>query len=83
MNREKLNTMLQEQETPNTNIIDQVMSFPEAEQEYGLNEGILRKYIYQTKQNRTKAKLVEGVDYRKSGKTWIITREAMDRIYKK
>lgn len=61
-------------------VIDQVLTFAEAEELYGLNKGVLRKYVsYKLKESRWK----EGLDYRKSGKTWLITKEAMDRIYKK
>lgn len=62
------------------NVLDQVLTFAEAEEIYGLSSGTLRKYVsYKLKESRWK----EGVDYRKSGKTWLITKEAMDRVYKK
>lgn len=60
------------------NDIDKVMTFAEAEGIYGLAGGTLRKYVsYKLKESRWK----EGVDYRKSGKTWLITKKAMERIY--
>lgn len=63
------------------NALDQVLTFAEAEETYGLVSGRLRKYIFQT--NKDKQVIKEGIDYRKSGKVWLITKEAMDRIYKK
>lgn len=59
--------------------IYEVLSFAEAEEIYGLKKGYLRKYLYQTEKDKQKIK--EGIDYRKSGKTWLVTKEAMDRIY--
>jgi hypothetical protein len=29
----------------------------------------------------TSEKLVEGIDYKKSGKVWLITKGAMERLY--
>ena len=60
-------------------IIDKVLTFAEAEEEYGLAAGTLRKYLYQTKKEKQRIK--EGIDYRKSAKTWLITKEAMQRNY--
>lgn len=62
-------------------IIEQILTFAEAEEEYGLSKGTLRKYLYQTEKEKQRIK--EGIDYRKSGKTWLITKEAMERIYNK
>ena len=61
--------------------IFEVLTFAEAEQEYGLAQGTLRKYLCQTAKEKQKIK--EGIDYRKSGKTWLVTRDAMDREYTK
>lgn len=60
-------------------IIDKVLTFAEAEEKYGLSKGTLRKYLYQTEKEKQRIK--EGIDYRKSGKTWLITKEAMERVY--
>lgn len=57
-----------------TIIINEVMTFAEATKLWGLSESTLRS------STRTK-KLIEGVDFRKSGKVWLITREAMIRVY--
>lgn len=62
-------------------IINKVLTFAEAEKEYGLAAGTLRKYLFQTAKEKQRIK--EGTDYRKSGKTWLVTREAMDREYTK
>lgn len=61
--------------------IEKVLTFAEAEEQYGLAKGTLRKYLYQTEKDKQRIK--EGIDYRKSGKTWLITKDAMERIYKK
>lgn len=63
------------------NIINEVLTFAEAEILYGLNSGVLRKYVSYKLKNG--GRFTEGIDYRKSGKTWLITKEAMDRVYKK
>lgn len=58
--------------------IDSVLTFAEAEEKYGLAAGTLRKYVsYKLKESRFK----EGIDYRKSRNTWLITKKAMDRVY--
>ena len=65
----------------NMNVIDEVLTFAEAETIYGLAQGTLRKYLHQTPKEKQRIK--EGIDYRKSGKVWIVTRESMQRIYSK
>ncbi len=57
------------------NILNEVMTFAEASEKWGLNDSTLRKLV-------TTGKLVEGVDFRKSGqRAWLITKKAMERIY--
>lgn len=58
------------QETP----FDDLMSFSDASELWGLNESTLRKAV-------SYGKIVSGVDARKFGKQWIVTREAMEREY--
>lgn len=53
---------------------DGLMSFADASNLWGLSESTLRKAI-------AYGKIVSGVDARKYGKQWIITREAMEREY--
>ncbi len=53
---------------------DDLMSFSDASELWGLNESTLRKAI-------SYGKIVPGVDARKYGKQWIVTREAMEREY--
>lgn len=53
---------------------DGLMSFADASDLWGLNESTLRKAI-------SYGKLVAGVDARKYGKQWVVTREAMTREY--
>lgn len=62
------------------NVLDQVLSFTEAEEKYNLRKGLLRRYVNYPIE---KKKLIKGVDYRKSGNTWLITKEAMEREYLK
>ena len=59
-----------EVETP----FDGLMAFSEASELWGLSESALRKAI-------SYGKIVPGVDARKYGKQWIITRKAMNREY--
>lgn len=56
------------------NPLDEVMAFSEASEIWGLGESTLRSTV------RTD-KLIEGVDHRKSGKVWLITKDAMIRVY--
>ena len=57
-----------------TNPFDGLLSFKEATDRWGLNESTLRKAV-------TYGKLVEGVDCKKFGKQWIVTKQAMIREY--
>lgn len=50
------------------------MSFADATELWGLSESTLRKAI-------SYGKLVSGVDARKYGKQWIVTKDAMLREY--
>lgn len=56
------------------NPLDEVMAFSEASEIWGLGESTLRSTV------RTD-KLQEGIDYRKSGKVWLIAKDAMIRVY--
>ena len=56
------------------NPFDGLLSFKEATDLWGLNEGTLRKAV-------SYGKLVENVDVRKFGKQWVITQAAMEREY--
>lgn len=53
---------------------DDLMSFADATELWGLSESTLRKAI-------SYGKLVSGVDARKYGKQWIVTKDAMLREY--
>ena len=53
---------------------DGLMSFADASELWGLSESALRKAV-------SYGKIVPGVDARKYGKQWVVTREAMDRVY--
>ena len=50
------------------------MTFAEATERWGLADSTLRKLV-------TTDKLQEGIDYRKSGKVWLITKKAMKKVY--
>ena len=55
---------------------DNLIAFGDATDLWGLNESTLRKAVaYQ--------KLVEGIDVKKFGKQWVVTRDAMEREYGK
>ena len=51
-----------------------VMTFPEAAERWGLGESTLRSM---TRDGRLKV----GEDYRKSGRSWLITEAAMIKLY--
>lgn len=56
------------------NNINEIMTFAEAAKKWHLNDSTLRKLI-------TTNKLKENIEYRKSGKVWLITKNAMEKIY--
>ena len=51
-----------------------ILSFRDATDIWGMNESTLRKAV-------TYKKLIEGIDVRKYGKQWVVSREAMLREY--
>ena len=53
---------------------DGLMSFSDASELWGLSESTLRKAV-------SYGKIVPGVDARKYGKQWVVSRDAMDREY--
>ena len=53
---------------------DGLMSFADASELWGLSESALRKAV-------SYGKIISGVDARKYGKQWIVTRSAMQREY--
>ena len=55
-------------------ILDELMSFSDASELWGLSESALRKAV-------SYGKIVPGVDARKYGKQWVVTCEAMTREY--
>ena len=55
--------------------LNRIYTFAEATQLWGLADSTLRKVVATTN------KLNEGIDYRKSGKVWLITEQAMKRLY--
>lgn len=55
-------------------LIDEVMTFGEATKLWKLGNSTLRMMA---KTDR----LVEGVDYRKSERAWLITKTAMEKLY--
>lgn len=54
--------------------ITRVMTFAEASKKWRLSDSTLRKLVKTDK-------LEENIDYRKSGKVWLITENAMNKIY--
>ena len=59
-----------------SNIFDNLLSFKEASQLWNLDDSTLRKAV-------ANGKLIDGQDVKKFGKQWIITIEAMERVYGK
>jgi hypothetical protein len=58
------------------NALYKVLTFAEASEKWNLNDSTLRKAV---KTDR----LIEGLDYRKSGKVWLIRVETMEKLYGK
>lgn len=59
------------------NIINDVLTFAELAEKWGLSMGTLRMRL----SKGYMGDLIEGVDYKKSGKVWLITKEAMIKLY--
>lgn len=55
---------------------DGLLSFKEAAQLWGLDDSTLRKAV-------SSGKIIENTDAKKFGKQWLITVEAMERIFGK
>jgi len=58
------------------NVFDGLLSFKEASQLWNLDDSTLRKAV-------ASGKIIEGKDAKKFGKQWVITIDAMERIYGK
>lgn len=56
------------------NSISEVLTFSEAAEIWDIDPSTLRHKV-------TGEDLQEGLDYRKSGKVWLITKNAMERLY--
>ena len=61
-------------------LLNDVYTSSEACEKYGLHNSTLRKRIEYEK-GKENPELVEGIDYRKSGSIWLITKTAMERLY--
>lgn len=72
---ERLKQEIKDDVLKNINSLDEVITAKEACILWGLNHTTVTKLITTTN------KLVEGIDYRKSGGTWLITKSAMFKIY--
>lgn len=59
---------------PVTTPFDRLLSFADATELWGLSESTLRKAV-------SYRKLIDGIDVRKFGKQWLVTRDAMEREY--
>lgn len=57
-----------------TNTINKVLTITEAAETWNKSVSTLRRVIHG-------GKFKEGIDFRKSGSTWIITKESMLRVY--
>ena len=55
-------------------VLAQVFTFSEAAELWSIDSSTLRHRV-------TSEKLLEGIDYKKSGKVWLITKSAMERLY--
>lgn len=57
-------------------VLNDVMTFSEAAEKWNIDSSTLRKLV-------NTDKLIKDVDYRKSGSVWLITKEAMEKVYGK
>lgn len=58
----------------NTSPFDGLISFQEAADLYGKNDSTLRRAVMD-------GRLVEGTDCKKFGKQWVVTLDAVQRLY--
>lgn len=58
-------------------LIDEILTLKEAEERWQLSAGLLRQRI------RGYSKIFNPGEIRKSGGTWLITSDAMERLYGK
>jgi hypothetical protein len=58
----------------NSLILAQVYTFAEAAELWHIDSSTLRHRV-------TSEKLIDGIDFKKSGKVWLITKSAMERLY--
>ncbi|WP_238455611.1 helix-turn-helix domain-containing protein [Desulfolucanica intricata] len=56
--------------------LENILSLTEASQRWGLSEATIRMGIHRDR-------FIEGEEIRKSGKIWLITYQAMERVYGK
>ena len=54
--------------------LEDILTFTEASTLWSINDSTLRKLVLTDK-------IIEGIDYRKSGSVWLITRITMVKIY--
>jgi hypothetical protein len=62
-------------------VLDEVMSFGEACQKYGLDNSTIRKNVEYEKDKPVDERRIKPWEIRKSGRDWLITKEAAKRIY--
>ena len=55
-------------------LLDEIMTVSEAAEKWGITEGAIRAAI-------KAEKLITGVDFRKSGRITLITKDAMVKLY--
>lgn len=67
---------LYKDEKQKCSVLLDVMTFTEAAKMWNLGDSTLRSVVRQDR-------LIEGLDYRKSGNTWVITTAAMEKLYGK
>lgn len=56
--------------------IKEVLTISEAAALFNLDVSTIRKLFYTDK-------LIENIDYRKSGSTWLVSKESLEKYYKK
>lgn len=59
---------------PSSNLLAEVLTFSEAAEQWNIDASTLRHRV-------SSEKLIDGIDFKKSGKVWLITKNAMERLY--
>ena len=71
----QLKDEIRQQVLKELNILDEVYAIKEASEKWNVHISTIQKII------KKGEKLIEGIDYKRSGASWLITKSAMIKLY--